>query len=186
MSKRVYLLGVGLLLVAGAFLLADWLLTPPLTPGVTERNVKRLRPGMTRGEVEAILGSLPPPPRQVGGFGGFGGGFGGFGREFGGGEVGEPGGAGGLGIRAFDPWTTPEPDPPACEVVIHPDGKAEVVGALGIVGWRPLPLVAVVGGDGTAWLHVGGGRLKRAVWEPNPGAAPRTGLAGRLRAWLGW
>ena len=47
MSGRVYLLGVGLALVAGAFVLTDWLLAPPLTPGVTEANVKRLlsRPG---------------------------------------------------------------------------------------------------------------------------------------------
>src|SRR5262245_66132359 len=102
---------------------------------------------MTRGEVEAVLGPLPP---LVGGLG-----------------------------DVVDPWTAPEPDPTTCEVVIHPDGKAEVVdGALGFGGWRR-PLVAVDGADGTAWLHVGGGRLKRAGWEPNPGAAPSTGLVGR-------
>jgi hypothetical protein len=53
MSRRVYLLGVGLALVAGAFLLTDALLWQP---GVTEANVRRIRPGMKRTEVEAVLG----------------------------------------------------------------------------------------------------------------------------------
>ena len=53
MSRRVYLLGVGLALVALAFVLTDRLLWQP---GLTEVNVKRLRPGMTLAEVEALLG----------------------------------------------------------------------------------------------------------------------------------
>ena len=53
MSRRVYLLGVGIVLVAGAFLLTDALLW---RPGVTEANVRRIRPGMKRTEVEAVLG----------------------------------------------------------------------------------------------------------------------------------
>jgi hypothetical protein len=53
MSRRVYLLGVGVVLVAWAFLLTDALLW---RPGVTEANVRRIRPGMKRTEVEAFLG----------------------------------------------------------------------------------------------------------------------------------
>jgi hypothetical protein len=53
MPRRVYLLGVGLALVAGAFLLTDALLR---RPGVTEVNVRRIRVGMTLAEVEALLG----------------------------------------------------------------------------------------------------------------------------------
>jgi hypothetical protein len=53
MPRLVYLLGVGLALVAGAFLLTDALLW---RPGVTEANVRRIRPGMKRTEVEAVLG----------------------------------------------------------------------------------------------------------------------------------
>jgi hypothetical protein len=47
------------MLVTLAFLLTDHLLTPPLEPGVTEVNVKRLRPGMTRDQVEGILWPAP-------------------------------------------------------------------------------------------------------------------------------
>jgi hypothetical protein len=56
MSRRVYLLGVGLALVALALALAftDWALT--FQPGVTEANAKRLRPGMTLDEVRAVMG----------------------------------------------------------------------------------------------------------------------------------
>ena len=53
MSRRVYLLGVGLALVALAFVVTDALLW---RPGVTEANVRRIRPGMKRTEVEAVLG----------------------------------------------------------------------------------------------------------------------------------
>ena len=54
MSRRVYLLGVGLALVALALAFTDWALS--LRPGVTEMNAKRIRPGMTLAEVEAIVG----------------------------------------------------------------------------------------------------------------------------------
>ena len=47
------LLLVGLELVVGALLLTDHLLWQP---GLTEENVRRLRPGMTLAEVEALLG----------------------------------------------------------------------------------------------------------------------------------
>jgi hypothetical protein len=56
MSRRVFLLGLGLALVAGAFLLTDALLW---RPGVTEANARRVRPGMRLEEVETILGEHP-------------------------------------------------------------------------------------------------------------------------------
>ena len=62
MSRRVYLLGLALALVALALAFTDWALG--MRPGVTEANVRRIRPGMTLREVEGILGSpgraLPP------------------------------------------------------------------------------------------------------------------------------
>jgi hypothetical protein len=54
MPRRVYLLGVGLALVALAFAFTDWALS--LQPGVTEANVKRVRAGMMLAEVEALFG----------------------------------------------------------------------------------------------------------------------------------
>jgi hypothetical protein len=57
MSRRVYLLGVGLALVALALAFTDWALG--LRPGVTEANVKRIQTGMTLAEVEFLLGSWP-------------------------------------------------------------------------------------------------------------------------------
>jgi hypothetical protein len=54
MSRRVYLLGVGLALVALGLAFTDWALG--LQPGVTEANVKRIKPGMTVAEAEALLG----------------------------------------------------------------------------------------------------------------------------------
>jgi hypothetical protein len=54
MSRRVFLLGAGLTLVAMALAVTDWALS--LQPGVTERNVRLIRPGMTLAEVEAIFG----------------------------------------------------------------------------------------------------------------------------------
>jgi hypothetical protein len=53
MSRQTYLLGVGMLLVTGALVGTDALLWEP---GVTAANVRRIRPGMTAREVEAILG----------------------------------------------------------------------------------------------------------------------------------
>jgi hypothetical protein len=53
MSRQVYLMGVGLALVALAFVVTDALLWGP---GVTEANVRRVRVGMTIREVESILG----------------------------------------------------------------------------------------------------------------------------------
>src|SRR5262249_35942170 len=54
MPRWVFRLGVGLLLVAAAFLLTGAVIGPP--PGVTEANVKRIKPGLTLAEVEARLG----------------------------------------------------------------------------------------------------------------------------------
>jgi hypothetical protein len=55
MSRWVYLLGVGLTLVALGLAFTDWVIS--LQPGVTEANVRRIRPGMTLADVEALLGS---------------------------------------------------------------------------------------------------------------------------------
>ena len=55
MSRRALFWLAGLALVALALLLTDRLLWQP---GLTESNVRRLRPGMTLEQVEAILG--PP------------------------------------------------------------------------------------------------------------------------------
>jgi hypothetical protein len=52
MSRQVYLLGVGLLVVA-AGAVTDGLLAA--LPGPTEANARRVRAGMTMGEVEALL-----------------------------------------------------------------------------------------------------------------------------------
>src|SRR5262245_13047621 len=54
MSWRVYGTGLALLLLAGAFLLTDALLWQP---GVTERNLLRVRVGMTVEKVEALFGA---------------------------------------------------------------------------------------------------------------------------------
>ncbi|MCI0464611.1 MAG: outer membrane protein assembly factor BamE [Gemmataceae bacterium] len=64
MPRRVYLLGVGMVLVVLAFVITDALLGS--RPGVTEANVRRIRAGMTLQEVEAILGE---PGRIVAGGG---------------------------------------------------------------------------------------------------------------------
>jgi hypothetical protein len=50
----VYLLGLGLALVALALAFSDWALS--LRPGVTEANARRVRPGMTLAEVETLMG----------------------------------------------------------------------------------------------------------------------------------
>src|SRR5262245_47169448 len=53
MSRRVFLVGVAILLVAAAFLATDAALW---RPGPTEANVRRIRAGMTLRQVRAILG----------------------------------------------------------------------------------------------------------------------------------
>jgi hypothetical protein len=53
MPRRVYLLGVGLALVALAFVITDGVLW---RAGLTERNVRQIRPGMTMRQVKVILG----------------------------------------------------------------------------------------------------------------------------------
>jgi hypothetical protein len=71
MSRRVFLLGVGAALVALAFAVTDAVLGPQ--PGATEANVRRIRNGMTREQVESILGGTglpgdhPPAPLFVDG-----------------------------------------------------------------------------------------------------------------------
>jgi hypothetical protein len=62
MSRRVYLLGVGIVLVALAFVLTDALLWEP---GVTAANVRRVQPGMTLAEVKARLGEQTGFPVEV-------------------------------------------------------------------------------------------------------------------------
>jgi hypothetical protein len=54
MPRSVFLLGIGLCLIALALITTDWLLG--LQPGVTEANVKRIRKGMGEEEVGANLG----------------------------------------------------------------------------------------------------------------------------------
>src|SRR5947209_5536895 len=72
MSKRVFLCGLALAVVALAFLLTDHLLEQLCwEPGVTAASVRRIRPGMTVQEVEAMLGgpdssSWAPWLRQLG------------------------------------------------------------------------------------------------------------------------
>src|SRR5262245_51186366 len=53
MPRLTYLTGLALVLLAGAFLLTD---TLTWQPGVTARNVRRIKAGMTLPEVEAVLG----------------------------------------------------------------------------------------------------------------------------------
>src|SRR5262245_36934430 len=61
MPRLVYLAGLTLVVLAGAFRLTDSLLAGP--PAVTEANVGRIKEGMTLGRVEAILGRLAPDER---------------------------------------------------------------------------------------------------------------------------
>src|SRR5262249_61460637 len=58
MSRRVYLLGVGLALLALALAVTDWAFGLP--PEVTEAKVRRVRPGMNVQEVEALLAVAGP------------------------------------------------------------------------------------------------------------------------------
>jgi hypothetical protein len=63
MSKRVYLLGVGIALLGIALAFTDWVLS--LQPGVTERNIKRIRVGMIAAEVDSILGPRVTEPAFI-------------------------------------------------------------------------------------------------------------------------
>jgi hypothetical protein len=58
MSRRVFLLGVGLALVALGLAFTDRALTPARAQ-ITEAAFRRIGPGMPRQEVEAILGGPP-------------------------------------------------------------------------------------------------------------------------------
>jgi hypothetical protein len=62
MRKRRLLLRVGALALLGAagFLLYCWAVSP--TPGVTEKNFRRLRVGMSVSEVEALFGGSGESP----------------------------------------------------------------------------------------------------------------------------
>jgi hypothetical protein len=64
MPRFIYLLGLGLALIGLALAVTDWVIGT--APGVTEANVRRIRPGMTLEQVEAILGQDHWP---AGGFG---------------------------------------------------------------------------------------------------------------------
>jgi hypothetical protein len=55
MRKRVFVCGVAIVAVALAFVLTDSLLMT-LGAGVTEASICRIRPGMTRPQVERLLG----------------------------------------------------------------------------------------------------------------------------------
>jgi hypothetical protein len=59
MSRRVFLLGVGIVLVALVFVGTDWALG--LLPGITKTNAQRIRARMTFQEVEDLLGPFPIP-----------------------------------------------------------------------------------------------------------------------------
>jgi hypothetical protein len=54
MPRLVYLSGVGAALVALAFAFTNYVIGP--SPGVTEANARRIRPGMTIVQVEGVLG----------------------------------------------------------------------------------------------------------------------------------
>lgn len=53
MGRLVFLTGVAMYALAVAFLLTDQLVW---CPGVTERNCRRIRPGMTQQQVEVVFG----------------------------------------------------------------------------------------------------------------------------------
>jgi hypothetical protein len=53
MSRWVFLLGVGLAVVALAFAVTDWMIRP--TPCTMETNARWIRAGMTLSQVNAIL-----------------------------------------------------------------------------------------------------------------------------------
>jgi hypothetical protein len=55
MTRRVYLLGIGLALVSLALIITEAAVTP--RAGITPENFQRIRKGMTLAEVRRILGS---------------------------------------------------------------------------------------------------------------------------------
>jgi hypothetical protein len=57
MSRQTYLLGLAIALLGCAMALTHELLSP--WPGVSERNVRHIREGMTLREVERLLGGPP-------------------------------------------------------------------------------------------------------------------------------
>ena len=64
MRKRVFLWLAGFALVVGALLLTDRLLWQP---GLTEDNVRRIRPGMTLAEVEPCWAARRRSPAAAAG-----------------------------------------------------------------------------------------------------------------------
>jgi hypothetical protein len=54
MSRRIFWLGVAIIVVGPAFVVTDAVLGP--RPGPTEANARRVKKGMTLRDVEAILG----------------------------------------------------------------------------------------------------------------------------------
>jgi hypothetical protein len=192
MSRLVFRLGVGIALVALAFVVTDHVLTPPFTPGATEANVKRLRPGMTPEEVDAILGV---PAAASSPFGGFGGGF----------------GVPGPGIQKppredrmpektkqdervatsdkRDAPSEPAPEDPLAgvRVIVLPKGSARALNEYLTAMLRRMGHpITVPGEGGSAVLYFGTtDRLTRAEWQPTSGSA-KTGLIGRLLEWFGW
>ena len=69
MGRQVYLLGVGVALVAGVFVATEAALGP--RPGVTEANMRKIKPGMTLSEVEVLLGGPGRRGWTFGRLGGF-------------------------------------------------------------------------------------------------------------------
>src|SRR4051794_32019633 len=57
MPRWVFSLGVGMALVAVAFVVTDTCIGP--RPGMTEANARRIRPGMTLKDVQLILPEWP-------------------------------------------------------------------------------------------------------------------------------
>ncbi len=176
MNKHTFLSGVALVLVALAFLLTDWLLTPP--PGVTEANVKRLRPGMTVEQIEAILGQRLDIPIRFSALSGSG--FG-----------------GNVEVRrvAIDPRIAVPAGVEKIARSVQGDDTVDGVhrdaswGAASdkwaVYYWFQFPLT-VPGQGGSAWLYLDRhDRLDSAEWQPNP-AASRASPGSSLRGWLGW
>jgi hypothetical protein len=63
MSRQVFLLGLGIGVLGLGFAVTNWALG--LQPGVTEANVKRVRPGMRLEEVESVLGPREGRPEEA-------------------------------------------------------------------------------------------------------------------------